>query len=248
MQHFQHELSTSQLPGLPSPTEELLCIIATPAFPAIISNLSCREDVFIRLMIKNDNLSNLLVKMWFMPDSFLPDPHLLASYRYHSYGLLHKSLAILAIHDPSGNRLARAVQNILREAQGDTGVVGKKLLQPLRNPAKASRESFKLVAFSLKIIYYLVHERIGEDISSKLMDNLLKGDIVQLAAQLLSFVSEDLPNTSERRVPSDDCSYDTVFGYFSTVFNHEVDHIGSLFFSSSDFCASCPVSCLSIGI
>ncbi len=210
LQHFHHELSTSQLPKSPSYTKDLLRTIATTALPGIISNLSYREDVFIRLTLNGDNVLNLLVKLWFMPEVFLPNPHLLAGHRYHCYGLLHKSLAILTIHDPSGNRLAQAVQNILREAQGDTGVVAKKLLQQLRNPAKASTETFKHCSFSLKISYYLVYERIGDDVTGKLMENLLKGDLVQLTAQLLSFVSEDLANTPERRVPSAGSSSDII--------------------------------------
>lgn len=160
------------------------------------------------MTIKDDSLSNLLVKTWLLPEEFLPHPIFLADHRYECYDYLHKSLATLDIHDPSGKRLANVVRNILSEARGDASVVTKKHLRQIRNPAKKCGESFELVTFSLKITYYLIYERLED--TREFLDSLLKDDLVTLIEQLFSFVSEDWASTSERRVLSEDSSSEMI--------------------------------------
>lgn len=200
IQHFHHELITSQQPKPMSPTKNQLPTIIMTAVPMIISNFAHRDEVFERLIMGDDSsLLNMLVKIWLTSEDFLPDP-LLANHRYQCYGLLNKSLTVLDTQDPSGVGWAKLVQNILREVQGDAGVVSKKLLRQLRNPAKACKESFELLCFSLEIIACLIDERVDAETVSKFMDSFLKDNLVPLISKLLAFLSEDLANAPERRV------------------------------------------------
>ncbi len=204
IQHFHNELITQRPEASKFGQDSLLTVIAS-GMPAIIAIFSSNPAVFERLTIKDDGLLSLLVKFWLTPDVVIPYAAFTVR-RLQCYSLLQDSLTILNKHDPSGQRLTSMIQNILCEAQGDAGVVAKKLLQQLRNPAKACRESFELVEHACKVLYFLVHEQLEFDIRSKFLDSLLKGNIVPLMAQLLSFVSEDLANPPKRQVITDDIS------------------------------------------
>ncbi len=209
IQHIYHDLTASQPSKSSSPVKDSLLTAAAASVPSILSIFFCHEEALKRLTTKDDRLLNILIKSWLMPDRFLPNRHLLVGYHYQCYAFLHNCLAILDTFDtldPSGKRLTTAVQNILHEAQGDAGVVTKKLLRQLRNPAKACSENIELVTFSLKISYLLVYERLEDDVTRNFMDSLLKDDLVTLTSHLLSFVCEDLANTPEHRVLSDDSS------------------------------------------
>ncbi len=207
--------------------------------PTIISNLTLCDEGFTRLTIKDDGLLDMLVKIWFSSEVFLLHPLLLAGHRYQCYALLNRSLTILDTHDASGMRLAKMVQNILHEARDDVGVVTKKLLKQLRNPAEAYKERSQVIVFTLEIILFLIDERLGNDTATKFMDSLLLGDVVRLTAQLLSFVFEDLASAPERRVVSEYASTATIeCGASVTSQQHQLAKwatLGSRFSSNSDF-------------
>ncbi len=207
MQQFHFELITSQYPKSSDPSKDIWPPIIATAVPTIISNVVNHDEVFKRLMIKDNDLLNLLVKIWLTPDDFIPH-HLLISHHLKCCHLLHQGLTIMDIHDPSGMRsiLDKIIQIFLHEVGGNARVVTKKLLRQLRNPKTACGESLKLIHVTLGVIHYLIDERLEYETTSKLMDNLLKDDLVPHVAHLLSFVSEDIAKSPERQVLSEDAS------------------------------------------
>ncbi len=251
MQHFHHDLTTFPHSVSSDPTKDLLPTVVTSVVPTILSNFSCREEVFTRLTMKDDRLMILLVKIWLTTEKFLPDPSLLASHRYQCCGVLHNGLTILDKYYPSGMRLATMLQNIIHEVRGDVDVVTKKLLQQLRNPGKTCVESSGLVTLSLRILYYLVYERLDEDLTSKFMDSYLKNDLVPLASHLLSFVSEDLAKTLGRRVLSKESSPEIIECIFRLLLrstqSKKGPHWVTVIFKLG-FCPTSPASCRSIGV
>ncbi len=94
MQYFHHELIMSRC------SESSSRMVATTAIPTIIAKIACQDEVFARLVINDDNILNLIIKIWLMPEVFLANPLPHASRHYESFGLLHQSIAILISDHP----------------------------------------------------------------------------------------------------------------------------------------------------
>ncbi len=171
------------------------------AVPMIISNFAHRDEVFERLIMGDDSsLLNMLVKIWLTSEDFLPDPlpgqpplSMLWPFEQkpHSSGYARPEWGWVGL---SWFKTSSAKCKVM------LAVVSKKLLRQLRNPAKACKESFELLCFSLEIIACLIDERVDAETVSKFMDSFLKDNLVPLISKLLAFLSEDLANAPERRV------------------------------------------------
>ncbi len=90
--------------------------------------------------------------------------------------------------------------------KGDVNIVAKNILGQFRNPAKACKECFQLVAFTLNIIIHLVDDGPEDDIKKTFMNSFLISDLVPLTVHLLSFVSEHHANTRDQQVLREDIS------------------------------------------
>ncbi len=115
--YFYHEATATAAPSWLSPRMRALWPYVLQIVPDMIAKVAC-GDGFKRLTIKDNELLNLLVKVWLKLDDksyFVPS---VVTHRDRCYTLLDKALHVLREHDPSGARITEARDMILREAQG----------------------------------------------------------------------------------------------------------------------------------
>lgn len=96
--------------------------------------------------------------------------------------------------------ISAAHEMILNEANGDASILTKRLTRQLKNPAKASKECYQAVLFTIEITFCLAIKDWQRLLPSSFMDNFLKDDLVLLVTQFLVFLSEDVDRPWTQRV------------------------------------------------
>ncbi|KLO10954.1 hypothetical protein SCHPADRAFT_942429 [Schizopora paradoxa] len=179
MRYFYYEVTTATPK---SDLEQTVIVIIA----SVVMKVARNRPLFVRAVTKDD-LLNLIIKDWLQTDDH---PKYDAAHRYRVLAYAYEALAILDQKDE--NLTAQARDMILREADGHPGAMTKRLMQYLKNPAKASKECYQNVLFAVGMAAYLAIEDRTRGTPSAFMDNFLRDDLVQLLTQLLVFLSEDV--------------------------------------------------------
>lgn len=162
-----------------------------------------------RSSILTGGLLDLIIKVWLKTeDGNSPNTPFPLHPSYNACWLahFHDGLIAIDVHErdnPEAKPLMDdARRMILREADGDAGLVAKRLLCMLKHPARANRDRTRLLGDPLTICLCLSlknTERLCTE-QTEFMDAFLRNDLVSLTMQVLLFVVEDLSRSCQHRV------------------------------------------------
>lgn len=196
--------------GVPFTNSESLNVVLSHHVFVVLNSLVVRIRCHCRVLYEsallNDGLLELIVKVWLRAeDRDSSSPFVSIHPIYNACWLAHFRDGIGAV-DSLGKldleRLDDVRQMILREATGDAGLVAKRLLRQLKNPAKTDEKSMRFLDDALIVAYCLaVKDRAKVDSEhTEFMDIFLKNGIVPLTMELLSIVVKDIARPRRHRV------------------------------------------------
>lgn len=161
--------------------------------------------------IATGGLLDLIVKAWLKTADRDPSGAFTSNLpTYSTCWLIHlhnglsivDTAAVFEERDVAMKWLDETRRMVLREADGDAGMVAMRLLCLLKYPAKADKDRVRLFDKSLSVISSLFVKDMmkihGEP--TEFMDAFLKNGVVPLAMQLLSFAIEDISLPCEHRL------------------------------------------------